>query len=124
MKDVVTRAVAAEVAAMRKTKAELASHAGLLSLQEATDACPFEVSDETLRTYPEAVLPRIRQQPKSRKRHVLYFDPRDVAALPIRLDGWWRSIEAGEEEQYLATLQAEHDARQRAALQKIMAGAA
>lgn len=87
MNDDVANAVASDLRAMREAKKELGSADAYLSTREAVDACPVPVSEETLKGYPEWVLPRIEKNPAA-KGSPLLFDPRDVRALPLVLKQW------------------------------------
>lgn len=94
MKDQITNGVATTLEAMRAAVMDLAKGATYLSTAEAVRCCPFEVSEETLLTYPDFIVPRFVKNPRARRKTYLW-DPRDIRALPTVLRRWQQAIAAG-----------------------------
>ena len=57
--------------------------------------CPFDLSEETLLTYPTYVAPRFLKNPVARRK--TYLDPRDIRDLPVILRRWEIAIREGPE---------------------------
>ena len=96
MKDKISEGVATTLQAMRAAVQDLARGSTYLSTVEAVRYCPFAVSEETLLTYPDFILPRFVKNPRARRKTYLW-DPRDIRALPTVLRRWQLAIAAGEE---------------------------
>jgi hypothetical protein len=94
MKDQITNGVATTLEAMRAAVRDLAKGATYLSTADAVRCCPFELSEETLLTYPDFVVPRLVKNPRARRKTYLW-DPRDIRALPTVLRRWQQAILAG-----------------------------
>lgn len=92
-------AVGDELAMMRAARQALAEGDGYYTSKEAANACPFDIEAETLRDYPEFVLPRTPRRPGCEQAGYL-FDPRDVYALPVVLRQWHRAKENDSEDQF------------------------
>lgn len=80
-------AVGDELAMMRAARRALAEGDGYYTSQEAAEACPFDITPESLLSYPEFVLPKIPRNPDSEQAGYL-IDPRDIYALPAVLRRW------------------------------------
>ncbi len=119
----VAAAVGQQISDMKSAREELARRGGYLSTPEALELAPFELSEETLLSYPEFICPRTRKNPNS-KRSALLWDPRDVLALPLVLRQWHHAIELGQESGFVAERERLLAERDRLALERILGVAA
>lgn len=86
-------AVGDELAMMRAARRALAEGEDYFTSKEAANACPFDITPESLLSYPEFVVPRIPRNPDSEQAGYL-IDPRDIYALPVVLRRWKQAKES------------------------------
>lgn len=120
MQPTTAEAIGDELAAMRRARKELGGAWAYLTTREAVDLCPFEVSAESLLGYPDWICPRVARNPAAQRGTPLFWDPRDILALPLVLRQWETARREGREEEFEAERRRFLAERDRRALERIM----